>query len=103
MLITFDPLGDCRPYNKESAMLHEVQPYMSPTMTVLALLSQEPDEKGVVAVIFDYIPLWKRAWLAIKIHVNFLVKKGHLMVVHYDRLIMPDSRVATGIRLVPQG
>ncbi|GEM_PF-4608313 len=83
-------------------MLNAVLEYCSPTMTTLALLSKEPDENGVIALIFNYIPTWKRPLLRLQIKRNFLVKTKKKVEVHFDRLIMPGEPLATGIRLVPR-
>ena len=75
---------------------------MSPVLATLALLEEKASEDGSRAAVFTFIPPWRRSSLRRYIKTNFKVREMTRVKVRYDRLIMPNGKVATGVRVTPQ-
>ena len=83
--------------------MSRVHTYVSPVLATLALLEEKASEDGSRAAVFTFIPLSRRSSLRRYIKTNFKVRGEMTRVrVRYDRLIMPNGKVATGVRVTPQ-
>ena len=82
--------------------MSRVHTYVSPVLATLALLEEKASEDGSKAAVFTFIPLSRRSSLRRYIKTNFKVREMTRVKVRYDRLIMPNGKVATGVRVTPQ-
>ena len=82
--------------------MSRVHTYVSPVLATLALLEEKSSEDGSRAAVFTFIPLSRRSSLRRYIKTNFKVREMTRVKVRYDRLIMPNGKVATGVRVTPQ-
>lgn len=82
--------------------MSRVHTYVSPVLATLALLEEKASEDGSRAAVFTFIPLSRRSSLRRYIKTNFKVREMTRVKVRYDRLIMPNGKVATGVRVTPQ-
>ena len=83
--------------------MSRVHTYVSPVLATLALLEEKASEDGSRAAVFTFIPPWRRSSLRRCIKTNFKVRGEMTHVrVRYDLLIMPNGKVATGVRVTPQ-
>ena len=82
--------------------MSRVHTYVSPVLATLALLEEKASEDGSRAAVFTFIPLSRRSSLRRYIKTNFKVREMTRVKVSYDRLIMPNGKVATGVRVTPQ-
>lgn len=79
-----------------------VHQYISPTMTTLALLGEELGQDGVVAILFEHIPLLQRRRIGKMLKSNFLLQKHKRVSVRFDKLVLPGKTV-TGIVVTLKG